>query len=495
VTRRITRERSFAAFHATRGLALPVQGGRPMRLTLRSAALLLTFVAACSAPADDPAPAIENIGQTSQALDAVATFGTNPAALKMFKHVPANVAAGPRPLVVVLHGCTQTAAAYEAAGWSELSDAWGFYVLYPEQNTQKNNSSGCFNWGGRWKSAPQTFVFTPEPLDLTEIERGHGENQSIKEMIDKMKADHKIDDKRVFVTGLSGGGAMAALMLAVWPDVFSGGAIFAGIPYGCAMSQKTTAEAGNCLKDYTGSNAYLARTPQAWGDLVRAAAPSYKGPYPRVSIWHGTSDSVVNNANQAQLMKQWTNANGIDQTADAENMVDGFPHAEYKDASGKTLVETYAITGQSHGTEVAPSKPIDPAQAKGPTCGKAGAYILSAGICSTYYAGKFFGLDGASSSGGTSSGGGTSGGGVSSSSSSGGASSGGASGSGGASSGGPSSGGAGDGGTPGVRSTCSVHVVSGSAPGSENVLGIAGAALVAAVVARRRQLTGRSRRS
>ncbi|QUS47039.1 prolyl oligopeptidase family serine peptidase [Salmonella enterica subsp. enterica serovar Dessau] len=96
-------------------------------------------------------------------------------------------------------------------------------------------------------------------------------------MVDKMKADHKIDDKRVFVTGLSGGGAMAALMLAVWPDVFSGGAIFAGIPYGCAMSQKTTAEAGNCLTDYTGSNAYLSRTPQQWGDLVRSAAPRRLG--------------------------------------------------------------------------------------------------------------------------------------------------------------------------------------------------------------------------
>ena len=313
------------------------------------------------------------------------------------RHAPAKVPVGPRPLIVVLHGCTQTAAAYESAGWSDLADEWGFYVLYPEQNTTRNNSSGCFNWGGRWKSAPQTFVLTPEALDLNEIARGQGENESIKEMIDKMKADHAIDDKRVFVTGLSGGGAMTALMLAVWPDVFSGGAIFAGIPYGCATNKKTTAEAGECLKSYTGADAYLSRTPAQWGDLVRTAAPSFKGPYPRVSIWHGTSDSVVNNANQTELVKQWTNANanGIDQTADANDSVDGFPHAAYKDASGKTLVETYTITGQSHGTEVAPSAPIDPAQPGGAKCGKAGAYILSAGICSTYYAAKFFGLDGA----------------------------------------------------------------------------------------------------
>ncbi|MEA2752484.1 MAG: hypothetical protein QOI41_6627, partial [Myxococcales bacterium] len=403
-----------------------------MRLPLRSAALL-AFVVACSAPADDASqPEVENLGHVAAELDAVAAFGTNPAQLTMYKHVPAKVAAGPRPLVVVLHGCTQTAQAYEAAGWSDLADEWGFYVLYPQQNTTRNNSSGCFNWGGRWKSAPQTFVLTPEALDLNEIARGQGENESIKEMIDKMKADHAIDDKRVFVTGLSGGGAMTAVMLAVWPDVFSGGAIFAGIPYGCATNKKTTAEASECLKNYAGADAYLSRTPQQWGDLVRTAAPSYKGPYPRVSIWHGTADSVVNNANMTELVKQWTDANGIDQTADANDTVESFPHAEYKDAAGKTLVETYTITGQSHGTEVAPSAPLDPATPGGAKCGKAGAYILSAGICSTYHAAKFFGLDGAASGGtssgdgGASSSGASSGGVSSSSSSSSGASAGGA---------------------------------------------------------------------
>jgi poly(hydroxyalkanoate) depolymerase family esterase len=456
-----------------------VQSAPAMRLPLRSAALL-SLVVACSAPADDP----ENLGRVSAELDAVTTFGTNPAQLKMYTHVPANVPAGPRPLVVVLHGCTQTAAAYESAGWSDLADAWGFYVVYPEQNTTRNNSSGCFNWGGRWKSAPQTFVLTPEALDLNEIARGQGENESIKEMVDKMKTDHAIDDKRVFVTGLSGGGAMTALMLAVWPDVFSGGAIFAGIPYGCATNKKTTAEAGECLKSYTGADAYLSRTPQQWGDLVRAAAPSYKGPFPRVSIWHGTADSVVNNANMTELVKQWTDANGIDQTADAQDTVDGFPRAEYKDAAGKTLVETYTITGQSHGTEVAPATPIDPAQPSGAKCGKAGAYILSAGICSTYYAGKFFGLDGAGATGasgdaGASSSGASSGSGVASSSSTGGVSSGGAS---GASPGGKE--------VRSAPSSCSA----GSARGANGVFGAALAALAAVHLARRRRGSLRAER-
>ena len=151
---------------------------------------------------------------------------------------------------------------------------------------------------------------------------------------------------------------------------------------------------------------------------------------------------------------------------------DGFPHAEYKDASGKTLVETYTITGQSHGTEVAPAKSIDPAQASSAKCGKAGAYILSAGICSTYYAGKFFGLDGAGAAP-TSDGGG-----LSSSSSTGGT---------GAASGGAGpgtrSGSSGD--SPGkAGSSCSVG---GARSGRANTVFLTGAALAAALLLRRRR--------
>ena len=363
--------------------------------------LIPVALAACAAPSDEVEP--ELLGTVSSGLVAVPSFGTNPAQLKMSKFVPAAPPAGPRPLVVVLHGCTQTASAYESAGWSTLAEEWGFYVVYPEQNTARNNSSGCFNWSGRWKSAPNA-VFTPEPLDLTEIARGNGENQSIKEMVDKMKADHPIDAERVFVTGLSAGGAMTALLLATWPDVFSAGAIFAGIPYGCATDKKTTKESADCLGDYSGANAYLARTPKAWGDLVRGAAPGHTGPYPRVQIWHGTTDFVVHSRNMTELVKQWTDVHGTDQTPDTKDTVESYPHQQFKDASGRIVVETFEITGKGHGTEIAASKPIDPAKAGGPKCGKPGSYILEAGICSTYHAAKFFGLDATSPGAGSSSG-------------------------------------------------------------------------------------------
>src|SRR5688572_17806298 len=79
-----------------------------------------------------------------QALQAVPSFGSNPGNLRMFEHVPANIPPG-APLVVALHGCTQSADAYTAAGWNELADLWKFYVVYAEQQTS-NNQQRCFTW-------------------------------------------------------------------------------------------------------------------------------------------------------------------------------------------------------------------------------------------------------------------------------------------------------------------------------------------------------------
>jgi feruloyl esterase len=191
-----------------------------------------------------------------------------------------------------------------------------------------------------------------------------------------MKSEHSVDASRVFVTGLSAGAAMTSVMLATYPDVFSAGAIMSGLPYEAAtsMNDAFTAMEGNVTK-----------TPQQWGDLVRQAS-NYTGTFPRVSIWQGSSDYTVYPANATELMKQWTNVNGIDQTADATSTVDGATHTEWQDGQGHTLVETYVIPNMGHGTAINPG--FQPANG----CGQAGAYILSEGICSTYYAGLFFGL-------------------------------------------------------------------------------------------------------
>ncbi len=293
-------------------------------------------------------------------LTAVSSFGSNPGALNMYRYVPANMPAK-AAIVVAMHGCTQTANDYTKVGWNEIAEKYKFYVVYPEQTTS-NNALRCFNWGGEYG-------------DPTNIKRGEGENLSIKQMVDKMKADYSVDANRVFVTGFSGGGAQTALMLAVWPDVFAAGATVAGIPYNCTT---TFSEVSGCLKP--GKNL----TEQEWGGRVRAANPSYNGPWPRLAIWQGTADSVVDPSNTTQLLRQWANVQGIDTTADESSTSGKVTWRAFKNAAGKALVETFQITGMDHGTAV------DPANG----CGTAAQYVLNVGVCSTLQIAKYFGLTG-----------------------------------------------------------------------------------------------------
>src|SRR5256885_14154327 len=73
---------------------------------------------------------------------------------------------------------------------------------------------------------------------------------------------------------------------------------------------------------------------------------SYSGPWPRVSIWQGTSDSTVNPANAQELLDQFSNLHGIDEMPDAMDMVDGFPHREFKNAAGTTLIRSEEHTSE-----------------------------------------------------------------------------------------------------------------------------------------------------
>ena len=287
----------------------------------------------------------------------VSGFGTNPGNLRMFKFVPDNPQTNP-PLIVALHGCTQTASAYDdETGWTKFAEELGFALLLPEQKTA-NNQNTCFNWF--------------EPGD---IKRDQGEALSIKQMVDKMKADHDIDPERIFVTGLSAGGGMTAVMLATYPDVFAGGAVIAGLPYECAHG---LTDAFSCL--FFGKNL----SPFLWARMVREAT-NHTGPWPKVSIWQGSSDFTVKPINATELMEQWTGVHDIDQVPDEEDVVNGHPHMIFEDADGNALVETFLIRGMGHGA------PIDPGLGD-EQCGTAGPYILDANVCSSFHIAKFWGL-------------------------------------------------------------------------------------------------------
>lgn len=283
----------------------------------------------------------------STALSEVA-FSPNPGNLRMFFYVPTALPAN-APLVVLLHGCGQTAAGYDAGtGWSQLAAERGFAVLAAEQKAV-NNPHTCFDW------------FNPE-----DTQRGEGEVASIAAMIVQMLQTHRLDPKRVFVTGLSAGGAMTSAMLASYPELFAGGAIIAGLPFGAA------ANVGEAL---AAMRLAPLKTPQAWGDLVRAASP-HTGVWPKISIWHGDLDPTVNISNAQACVAQWANLHGVALTSAKQEMSDGAIRLHWGDS-----LEVITVPALGHGT------PIDSRE-----LGTAGPFILDAGISSTTRIAEFWGL-------------------------------------------------------------------------------------------------------
>jgi poly(hydroxyalkanoate) depolymerase family esterase len=289
-------------------------------------------------------------------LEEVTGVGSNPGNLRMFRYVPPGLGTG-RPVVVALHGCTQSATAYDdEPGWVAMAQRAGFGLVLPQQQSA-NNASQCFNW-----------------FEAGDTARGAGEALSIKQMVDRTVSDLGSDAGRVFVTGLSAGGAMAAVMLATYPDTFAGGAIVAGLPYRCATS---------LFQAFSCQNPGVDLSPQQWGDKVRAAASGTHRP--KVSVWQGTADYTVAYRNLNELMEQWTNVDSADQTADATETVNGATHKSYADSSGATVVETWSIPGMGHGQPVDPGTGAD-------QCGTAAPYILDVNLCAAAHIIQFWGL-------------------------------------------------------------------------------------------------------
>ncbi|MEU4970546.1 extracellular catalytic domain type 1 short-chain-length polyhydroxyalkanoate depolymerase [Streptomyces smyrnaeus] len=320
-----------------------------MRTSVRTAAVLLAALTLSALGVSGTSSASADGRQHragAAALERVTDFGSNPGALSMYRYTPDGLGTG-RPVVVVLHGCTQNAATYfDGAGWQRAADEHGFSVVAPQQESA-NNANRCFNW-----------------FQSSDTARGRGEALSVRQMVERTVRDLDADPSRVYVTGLSAGGAMTSALLAAYPDAFAGGGVVAGLPHGCATS---------LIGAFTCMNPGVDKTPRQWGDLVRAAYPGYTGPRPKVSVWHGTADYTVAPRNSTESVEQWTDVLGADQTADATHQLPGgTTRSDYQDGEGQTAVRRYLVAGMGHGTPVKPSE----------GCGKAGANFLDT-ICST----------------------------------------------------------------------------------------------------------------
>ncbi len=296
------------------------------------------------------------------ALSPVADFGANPGALSMFEHVPALVegVAGGMPLVLVLHGCSQDERYAEASGLTALADEFGFGLVVGVQRLG-NNSQACFNW-----------------FEEDDIDSGEGETASLTNMVLSFMARHDVDADRVFVTGLSSGGAMTAVLLAAEPTLFAAGASFAGVPYRCGVG---LGAAFGCLSGPP------TRSQSEWAALVEDHVDhdtATDGPWPRLLIVHGADDGTVDSDNSAALALQWSGLHGLPAAPTSSSIQVGSAGDRTVSTwtvGGVDVVEQVVIAGMDHGV------PVDP-----PSCGVAAPFFVDVEFCGSRAALDFFGL-------------------------------------------------------------------------------------------------------
>lgn len=305
--------------------------------------------------------AIANLAEPFR-LKLAAVVATNPGDLRMLTYIPPGLPPG-APLVVVLHGCTQNAAAYDhGAGWSTLAERHGFALLFPEQQ-RANNPNLCWNW------------FQPD-----DVTAGRGEVESIRQMVLQITATHHLDARRVYITGLSAGGAMTAAMLATSPDLFAAGAIIAGLPFGAASGVMDAMTAMRQPRHHSG---------HVWGNLVRAASP-YRGPRPAVQIWHGAADATVDPANAVELAHQWADVLGLPAAPATHHKTDSCRHDVWQEQDGRTTLERWIIPGLDHGTPIRPA--ANGATDADQAVGTPGPHMLASSVSSTWHLASSWGL-------------------------------------------------------------------------------------------------------
>jgi poly(3-hydroxybutyrate) depolymerase len=225
-------------------------------------------------------------------------------------------------------------------------------------------------------------------------------------MVEKMRVEHGTDITRTFVTGLSAGGAMTAVMLAAYPDMFRAGAIIAGVPYGCASAGHNVFLAGykfwyvllwgealwaswHCGIDRTHNLRAppTPRSPEDWRDLLKEAEGPSPVEWPKVSLWHGRDDDTVHPDNLNELVEQWTAAHGIDQSPDGEATTSTYKHLLYKGPGGDVKVEAFDFPVLGHAV------PTDPGVGAN-KCGQSdpAKHFADRDVCAAASIARFWGL-------------------------------------------------------------------------------------------------------
>jgi poly(hydroxyalkanoate) depolymerase family esterase len=237
-------------------------------------------------------------------------------------YVPA--AERPSALVVMLHGCTQTPADFAAGtAMNEQADRHGFVVLYPAQSKAANHSV-CWNW------------FLPR-----DQQAGRGEPAIIAAMAREIADRHGIPSDRLFVAGLSAGGAMAAILGAVYPDVFAGVGVHSGLR-------------ADAAHDLESALAAMKRGAPKQGESALRSDPGAATRRPlRTIVFHGRQDRTVHPSNGRQVaevaLANFREGSLVSRQESGRSTGGrSFVRTVHADARGMPIVELWEVQGAGH---------------------------------------------------------------------------------------------------------------------------------------------------
>ena len=237
---------------------------------------------------------------------------TTPAGTRAYKlYIPSTYAGEPAPLVVMLHGCKQNPDDFAAGtGMNALAEEQGCLVAYPAQ-AKNANGSNCWNW-----------------FQANDQKRDRGEPSIIAAITRQVMRDYKVDPARVYVAGLSAGGAMAAILASEYPDLYKAAGIHSGLPTGAAHdvpSAFAAMKSGAALKAKTG-----------------AAIP--------VIVFHGDRDKTVHPQNGHQVLAHHSGTHSGAATTEKGSAPNGrsYTRAIHRNAGGKLMAEHWTVHGSGH---------------------------------------------------------------------------------------------------------------------------------------------------